>query len=606
MGSPTGGPRWHRAAIWGGIVLVLSGVFLPERGYDPLPPRADQVSSSVSGWPLLQALLVIEGIGLIWMGWRRYGYQRLKAGNRLIFLSASGTERDPRHPLFWLTGISLVGLALRLVSLNSDLWLDEITPRFNYRYASTWRIVTSYIASNNHLLNTILVNFSTALFGEREWAIRLPAMAFGTASLPVMYWVARQVLSIRASLGAAALLAVSYHHVFFSQNARGYTAYLFFALVSSTLFVIGLQRDRPRTWAAYLVTMTLGFAAIAITSFVFAAHLLVGALAVSVIQYRGDPAGPMFRRLAGVLTIASLLALQIYVVVLPQMLTYVQTVYRDPATGFAALSREFATEVWRGLSTGFASWLALGAIPFVAIAGVGYGSLFKRNWALIVALTAPLVIHVGFVVAFNLTVYPRFFILALPLTILVTVSGLEVVSAWVGRVSSKPSATARVAFVAIVIVLIVGSLASLRTYYEVPKQAYRASLQYLESNRDPQDIVIVMHFAASGYLYYGERFGIKEGTDYFFLRSVEALDKVLAEHPNDRSWAVVTFPRSFRLDVPDLYERLIEGWVLVREFPGTIGDGAITVWRQRSATRGASTLDLDKVRVPGLAHRFLG
>ncbi len=73
-----------------------------------------------------------------------------------------------------------------------------------------------------------------AIFGAQEWAIRLPSVIFGTATIPAIYWVSRQALSRRASLCVALLLAVSYHHIFFSQNARGYTAYVFWVFTESS------------------------------------------------------------------------------------------------------------------------------------------------------------------------------------------------------------------------------------------------------------------------------------------------------------------------------------------------------------------------------------
>jgi hypothetical protein len=134
--------------------------------------------------------------------------------------------------------------------------------------------------------------------------------------------------------------------------------------------------------------------------------------------------------------------------------------------------------------------------------------------------------------------------------------------------------------VGLVIIASLASLASLPYYYAVPKQAYRSSLEYLESTRQPSDIVIVIHLAESGYRYYGAQFHIREGQDYFYVRTVAALDEVLAEHSGQRSWLVVTFPRALRLSLPGLDARVQRDWQVIKEFPGTVGDGDITIWRQ--------------------------
>ena len=58
---------------------------------------------------------------------------------------------------------------------------------------------------------------------------------------------ARRLRGCRALLASLALLAVASHHVFFSQNARGYTASLLFGLLASGLLVRACA-DRP-WWA---------------------------------------------------------------------------------------------------------------------------------------------------------------------------------------------------------------------------------------------------------------------------------------------------------------------------------------------------------------------
>ena len=62
------------------------------------------------------------------------------------------------------------------------------------------------------------------------------------------------------TLAAAGLLTVSYHHVWFSQNARAYTALLFFTLIATTLCLrmcrAPLVANR-RTTLVYAGVMTL-------------------------------------------------------------------------------------------------------------------------------------------------------------------------------------------------------------------------------------------------------------------------------------------------------------------------------------------------------------
>ena len=262
-----------------------------------------------------------------------------------------------------LVGISLLGAVLRLWRLDNGLWLDEISPILVYSKAPVLEVVFNYASSNNHLLNTLLVKLTVALFGEQDWAIRLPATGFGILTVPLLYWVARAALSAPASLGAALLLAVSYHHVFFSQNARGYAAYLFFSLLATGLYARALCRDRLRTWALYVIALVLDLASLLTAAFVLAAHALVGVVAILVVWRRGGPVTPLARRLFVVFACVGLVVFQLYAAAIPPAYMYMKAVYTTPAAGFALLSGEFLVEVLRGLAAGYGTAI----IPLAAI-----------------------------------------------------------------------------------------------------------------------------------------------------------------------------------------------------------------------------------------------
>jgi len=89
------------------------------------------------------------------------------------------------------------------------------------------------------------------------------------------YRLPRRFSSPWEVLLAGALLAVSYHHVFFSQNARGYTAFLFFALLSTDLFLTVLEAVRRRTLLVYAGVAALTTYAQPFGLFLPMGHLLV-------------------------------------------------------------------------------------------------------------------------------------------------------------------------------------------------------------------------------------------------------------------------------------------------------------------------------------------
>lgn len=563
-----------------GVAVILVGALFPRGWYDALPWDARLATPPIRGVTLLQLAIVLEGLLLAVVGWlgirARWGTAVLEPGPGPREEDAEDLGR--RAATVALVVVTLLGLALRLVRLDADLWLDEITPIARYRGFTPLEVVATYLSSNNHLLNTLLVKITTAAFGEQEWAVRLPALLFGVATIPVLYWVARSAATRLASLGAALLLATSYHHVFFSQNARGYTAYLCLSLLSIGFLVRGLRRDRPATWAGYVAATVANFASLLHSAFVFAAQVLVGGAAIWAARRRNRPSGPLVRRLATVFGIAGILGFQLYATMLPQAYVVINTVYRRESSGFSATSGAFLTDLLSGLVEGFgAGWWLL--VPFAALALYGFVILLRRHWLLGAALALPPVLTLAVLASRGLSASPRFFLLGLPLADLAVVLGIGgLVRLFARRWASRTVGRATAAAVA---ALALASLLALPAYYRTPKQAYRQTLEYLARRRGANDVIVLIHTAEQGFRFYAARAGLTEGEDFVVVRTVDALDQVVQTRGAEHALLVTTFRRALQTGEPALYARIEAGWSPERRFPGTVHDGTIAVWEPR-------------------------
>src|SRR5438067_801062 len=169
---------------------------------------------------LFRGLLGIHGLAL--MTWARW------------------SEADPPLPptertaasIWWVVaGLTLLALALRVWRLDSCLWLDEILTMVYFARPPAGEIISSFPNQNQHMLYSLLAHFSIRWFGESAWALRLPAVLFGAATVPALFLAGRRMLGTKVALFSCALLTVSYHHIWFSQNARGYTGLVFFTLI---------------------------------------------------------------------------------------------------------------------------------------------------------------------------------------------------------------------------------------------------------------------------------------------------------------------------------------------------------------------------------------
>jgi hypothetical protein len=121
-----------------------------------------------------------------------------------------------------LVVILLVGGGLRVRLINHPLAYDEAYTWQTYASRSLPEAVGDLSTPNNHVLNTVLVHFSTRLFGPREWAIRLPVAIAGCLLLPAVLVWARRWRTDASGLIAAAILAVSPLMITYSVDARGY------------------------------------------------------------------------------------------------------------------------------------------------------------------------------------------------------------------------------------------------------------------------------------------------------------------------------------------------------------------------------------------------
>jgi hypothetical protein len=325
--------------------------------------------------------------------------------------------------------------------------------------------------------------------------------------------------------------------------------------------------------------MVLNFASLLLSVFVLASHIVVGAIALGLLQLRGISPLPLFKRFAIVFGVTGVLVFQLYSLMLPQAIAYLNVSYTTPTSGYPIFSGEFVREMIRGLSAGFGPGLLLGVVPFLILAGAGFLVFLRRQWTLASALALPAILTTVFLIVNGLTVSPRFFLLGLPVAILTAIQAISSSTNLLAKKLGKTSGFSRKLATALVSLLSAMSLFSLIHYYSVPKQAYRASLQYIEENRQPGEIVIVIHIAERGYRYYGR--DLIEGHDVFFVSSEEKLDAVLSAHGERDKYLVTTFPRALYLVHPELKSRIEKDWLVVQRFPGTIGDGQISVWKEK-------------------------
>src|SRR4029450_5184928 len=175
-----------------------------------------------------------------------------------------------------IVGLLVVaGAALRAYHLNTALALDEIVTLLVSVRPSLADILSHFQGNNDHPLYSVLAHLSVSVLGEAPWTLRLPSVVFGVAAIPALYLVGTAVTSRFESLLAAAILTVSYHHIWFSQNARGYTLLLLCVLIATYALLRWLAPGGRANAVAYAIVAALGAYPHLTMVFVCVSHALV-------------------------------------------------------------------------------------------------------------------------------------------------------------------------------------------------------------------------------------------------------------------------------------------------------------------------------------------
>lgn len=128
----------------------------------------------------------------------------------------------------------ILGLVLRLVSLNQSLWLDEATTALVAKMSFT-DIFTKFLPGDFHPpLYYLLIKVWVFLFGNSEVVLRIPSVIFGLGTIVFTYLIAKELFGIRVANIVSFLTATSGLLIYYSQETRMYSMTVF--LVSSVFY----------------------------------------------------------------------------------------------------------------------------------------------------------------------------------------------------------------------------------------------------------------------------------------------------------------------------------------------------------------------------------
>lgn len=469
----------------------------------------------------------------------------------------------------WVALLTIVGAGLRFYKLDSALWYDEILTLVESVRAPLGQIVTAFPGDNHHPLYSVLAHLSIGVWGETPWALRLPAALFGVGSLPVLYLLGRTVTRRLEAAAASLILMVSYHHVWFSQNARGYTAVLFCVLLSTYAIVRWLDTRRSSFLWLYAVVTAAGAYAHLTTVLVAVAQAAACGLGWLVARGAHRPRESWIP-LASAFLGAAALTLLVYA----PMALDVGAVMADDRTGGgekATLSWTVAA-VLQGLQVGFGT--AAGVIVGAVILAAGIVSYLRQRPVVALLFGLPVVVTVAAALILGRPVRPRFLFFSAGFALLFVVRGGAVVGALAAQALRRPALAVwglRGMVVLLTAAAVGLSLRSLPYGYRYPKQDYGEAVALVERlMRAGDPVAVVGDGGEIPVVRYLHRPWTRIDTDADLRRLRED------RHP---VWVLSTFPSYIRAEQPGLWATLSEQCAQVGEIEGTIEDGSITIRR---------------------------
>lgn len=147
--------------------------------------------------------------------------------------------------------ILFLGLILRLFLINQSFWLDEASQ------ATTSQRPLSEIILKNQFdfhppLSYILSHFWIQ-FGTSEVWLRLLPILFGTATIFVVYLIAKKLFSQKVGLIASLLISIAPYHIYYSQEFRMYSMVTLFVSLLIYYFLRLLDRSSNLNSALFIL-----------------------------------------------------------------------------------------------------------------------------------------------------------------------------------------------------------------------------------------------------------------------------------------------------------------------------------------------------------------
>ncbi|MDO5844314.1 MAG: glycosyltransferase family 39 protein [Methanocorpusculum sp.] len=381
------------------------------------------------------------------------------------------------NPYAWmLIALTLIGIVLRFVNLGfNSIWLDE-GASLDFAQKSLSGIWESTAGGEfNPPLFYWFEHFMLA-FGSSEVILRFLPALFGALTIPVFYFIGREISGRICGIITAGLITFSSFHIFYSQDARAYTTMLFFFSIAVLFYLIALKSEGLKFWILFGVFSSLAFWTH------FYVFVGVGILILhAIIVKRKEFVKNIKSAVPIAISLISFIVVSLPLIIVTIGLFFVRT-SGNPTWGLSGIDVFTNTLV---LISGSEIYLTV-IFSILAIAGIAY--LFKnkdkRNYSYLLILSLILPFIVSIILAFKMPMSPRYLIYILPFFFTAIASAFCFIP--------KEIDYKKVAVVVLVLLCLV-SIPYLSSYYtSYSKEDWRGMSKIISDETNDGDYVAVM------------------------------------------------------------------------------------------------------------------
>lgn len=425
-------------------------------------------------------------------------------------------------PYFLVAILVILGFILRIYDLDEkSLFGDE------------WHSVRdAERGSSPHPIFFFLILRVFMFNGTNDFVLRLPAVIFGVLTVPLCYYIGKLFFGKREGLVSAFLLSVSWIHVFYSQQVRMYSLFVFLSLSSLFFFHkcffegeekrkrrrgirIRLERNEIGLLFGFIVSTVLGLYTHFLMVFIVAVEIVYfGLMMISYqISERGKSVSKRIwesKRRENMFILFLLCNIAIFALYSPMILTRREEVswlveedgdeHSVPTLELSFFIKTFTwfsntrDLIWSGNTAVFALSLYLSFF----ICGLLISVKKSKKQIALLSMWVALQILLTFLLSTRTYIMPkpRYLVSVLPIYLIIISRGIvgtaELVSSLVKERWRARTGMFLVVLSLILIVFSCSSIPALLGYYNRPDdENWRGVAQYLEREWQPNDVILV-------------------------------------------------------------------------------------------------------------------